>query len=656
MDAAGLPEEAPAVPAPGSPTQQCLVEGPLSPRTGARTIEMQDGEAPGLVGALRRGARFSLLLLGAALAAFVCLLAGAILGTGGFGGGGGAAVPAAAEPPPAGLAWRSLGEGTLCALGQGDPKAMRGASVRKVPSSSRQDCQQRCQADAGCSGVEYSQGSCGLWLQPVTGTEDMPGSECLVLARVGRFRRHQRSACRAGGADGRHNGHGPAWTLEGVGVDACGVLCQAILGQNCSAVEHHSESARCKIWNAPVVHVVVPGAKDSSCALFAPSAVRGAAGAAAGGSVAEGSGAGVATVRASTTAVTAGTETETETTTTLTATTTRAYCHTADRGEECHRQVEWVKTEGLVLHPDWYPNLTKNSTFEDIQLNLNSSNPDAGCPRPCISPSLFCFVVVTEDGAAGEGDPAEPGFEVALLEQQRSIGGGVFACDGSAVYSGKEASVNTKVFMDIWGRVLEDGAYRKHDWTVKADVDAVFFPHRLRQRLWDLRLPLDSPALVKNSDSKSRFRGALEILNAMAVDMLVKNQGPCFEQLGEGVGEDSFVYSCLNHSHGVEQVGAKDLLSDKLALKEGSWHWLDIAPCADSRAVAFHPYRVVDAWMGCQAVALGLENLSSFPACSADAASACYAEAPAVQRRLAAQASPLLGRTSAGNGLRGAAA
>jgi len=40
--------------------------------------------------------------------------------------------------------------------------------------------------------------------------------------------------------------------------------------------------------------------------------------------------------------------------------------------------------------------------------------------------------------------------------------------------------LNTLVFIKAWQLVKWDGRYQKHDWTVKVDPDAVFFPERLR--------------------------------------------------------------------------------------------------------------------------------------------------------------------------------
>ena len=35
---------------------------------------------------------------------------------------------------------------------------------------------------------------------------------------------------------------------------------------------------------------------------------------------------------------------------------------------------------------------------------------------------------------------------------------------------------------EVWEAVIKDRSYKKHDWLVKADLDSVFFPGRLRDR------------------------------------------------------------------------------------------------------------------------------------------------------------------------------
>jgi len=57
-------------------------------------------------------------------------------------------------------------------------------------------------------------------------------------------------------------------------------------------------------------------------------------------------------------------------------------CHTAVAPEECYSHVKWAKHHGVHGHPDWYPGLSAQSSFEDFQLHFHHSKYGK-CPRPC---------------------------------------------------------------------------------------------------------------------------------------------------------------------------------------------------------------------------------------------------------------------------------
>jgi len=110
-------------------------------------------------------------------------------------------------------------------------------------------------------------------------------------------------------------------------------------------------------------------------------------------------------------------------------------------------------------------------------------------------PSLYCFSLMMPYG-----------YEPALLQAQQRKGVGIFACDESEVlsnttmglgfetvllpgslsvkYGGKwGTALNTNIFNRVWTEILRRGRYRFHDWAVKVDPDAVFFPDRLQNLL-----------------------------------------------------------------------------------------------------------------------------------------------------------------------------
>lgn len=74
--------------------------------------------------------------------------------------------------------------------------------------------------------------------------------------------------------------------------------------------------------------------------------------------------------------------------------------------------------------------------------------------------------------------------------------------------------------------------------TAQADVDAVFFPDRLRTHLVGLGPPADTPLYLHNINFRFHFMGALEVLSTKAVDVLLANFADCAKNLGRNGGED----------------------------------------------------------------------------------------------------------------------
>lgn len=57
-------------------------------------------------------------------------------------------------------------------------------------------------------------------------------------------------------------------------------------------------------------------------------------------------------------------------------------CRTAELGEMCYGGVSWAMSHGIHNHPEWYPGLSPDSTFEDFQALLHKANVER-CPLPC---------------------------------------------------------------------------------------------------------------------------------------------------------------------------------------------------------------------------------------------------------------------------------
>merc|ERR1712038_380802 len=109
--------------------------------------------------------------------------------------------------------------------------------------------------------------------------------------------------------------------------------------------------------------------------------------------------------------------------------------------------------------------------------------------------------------------------ELELLQMQHENAWNIFSCAEWAVYSDVEAPlgggdmtirvedvnndfhfakrkeaktwINTGMFVQIWKAVRETGHATNHDWVVKADADAVFFPWKLISVLNSATVPAE---------------------------------------------------------------------------------------------------------------------------------------------------------------------
>jgi len=57
-------------------------------------------------------------------------------------------------------------------------------------------------------------------------------------------------------------------------------------------------------------------------------------------------------------------------------------CHTALPSEECYTGVVWAMEHGIHMHPEWYTGLTADSSFVDFQEYLHNTR-QSRCPYPC---------------------------------------------------------------------------------------------------------------------------------------------------------------------------------------------------------------------------------------------------------------------------------
>jgi len=234
-----------------------------------------------------------------------------------------------------------------------------------------------------------------------------------------------------------------------------------------------------------------------------------------------------------------------------------------------------------------------------------------------VGQSLFCFSLMIPYS-----------YEQGLLAAQYDMGESIFGCDAYAVYSNDtmlvapgvystrvdhnltctkggefKTALNLDIFLAVWSKVIEDGAFSFHDWTIKVDPDCVFFPARLRASLW---LHKESSHGTYLNNCKMGMHGPLEVFSANAVVAWAKGSQRCvehFNRLCSGDclwGEDMFIDQCLSKVLHVKREDEPALLLEDHCDSPPGWR-----SCKDVRSVAFHPFKVLDEYRECVEAAKG---------------------------------------------------
>jgi len=227
--------------------------------------------------------------------------------------------------------------------------------------------------------------------------------------------------------------------------------------------------------------------------------------------------------------------------------------------------------------------------------------------------SLFCFSLVLPFG-----------YEGTLIAMQYKQGASIFACDEYATYSNKTLEVapavetgivasdlvvkkggefgtvlNTDVFLAVWDKVVADGRYFFHDWTVKVDPDAVFLPVRLRKLLLKHEEAAQGTYL---NNCKFGMHGPIEVFSRNAVKALGAGSDTCmkhFTKLCSGKckwGEDMFIDQCLMKVLKAKRENDYGLLLEDHCDPPARW-----SSCQDPTVAAFHPFKAVDDYRYCLA-------------------------------------------------------
>jgi len=229
-------------------------------------------------------------------------------------------------------------------------------------------------------------------------------------------------------------------------------------------------------------------------------------------------------------------------------------------------------------------------------------------------PSFFCYEVVRVDCYEAEMVRIQLERRVSIFECEHYTvfsNGGVVALGedwNSTEIPTPEVSMgdlsagattnswlNTMIFIKAWEMVQWDGRYKLHEWTIKADPDAVFFPHRLRGRVAQHtpeRGEDGERLFYVNCDlwEKVAMYGSLEIFSREALDHYYRNSGRCTDELEwQDWGEDFFMQRCM-------ELLKVDPVPDFGMIGDSRCH---PASCSDVSKVAFHDFKDVDGWFGC---------------------------------------------------------
>lgn len=278
----------------------------------------------------------------------------------------------------------------------------------------------------------------------------------------------------------------------------------------------------------------------------------------------------------------------------------------------------WGKQPGMVEYQNCYlkTNVPRVSVTKLYDTSFTSGSPlQAGrqMPTHVVTPgqSLYCFSLVVPGGY-------EPEMIKMQWEQRRSI----FQCDEPAVFSNQlwevapgvtttviqsdlqcgtggefGTALNTQIFMAVWQVVVQTLRYQKHDWTVKVDPDAVFFPVRLRGILAGYA---ETPAGTYLNNCRRGMHGPLEVFSRNAVNSWWNGKDRCqqhFADLCQGDcqwGEDMFIDQCLSKVLYLKRIYDERLLIEEHCDPPPGWRG-----CNDPNIVALHPFKTPAEYIGC---------------------------------------------------------
>jgi len=215
--------------------------------------------------------------------------------------------------------------------------------------------------------------------------------------------------------------------------------------------------------------------------------------------------------------------------------------------------------------------------------------------------NAYCWLVMQSSGE-----------EASLVRAHYVKGRSIFSCKGWSVFTDKDALApvsavtnigsvrskkgpwgfwyNTEVFLRAWDAVVAGGQYRRHPWTLKVDVDTVFFPGRLSAHVGSLN-PNDPWFL--NTDGM--LSAPIEVFSRAAVRLYAaKGRHECSNAGARAGEEDSFLDYCMH------TLGASPRADKHLLMSCG-----DPDRCRDRAFLAFHLFETPALYDDCDSAARG---------------------------------------------------
>jgi len=253
--------------------------------------------------------------------------------------------------------------------------------------------------------------------------------------------------------------------------------------------------------------------------------------------------------------------------------------------------------------------------------------------------SLFCFSAYTADTGS-----EKPSHELELLQMQHENAWSIFSCAEWAVYSDVVAPlgggdttikvedvkndfhfakrkeqktwINTGMFVQIWTAIRNAGHHANHNWVIKADADAVFFPSKLLEVLHGAAVPAEGVYMENCKFVDWGYFGNLEVFSKQAFTTLVNNLDACYTSLPWKVGvhggkhgpmgEDLFAQKCMDlmgvakqENFGLTTDGACP--ADRPAGQEKNKKF--VPNCVGVSTPSIHPFKKPQAYAACWAQA-----------------------------------------------------